>query len=501
MQKLATVSLSELQIHPMVSGIINNTSYPSIQFQFSLKHDGQKTPIVVVKRENIYLVIDGVHRYNAAVELGNIKTLECEVLDIQDDQILDNRIVCNQKTKIHTIEVCRNIEHILGLIGSEQGKRNDLLGNKNLENENEFGTAGQDRFEKACSYSGLPFSARTLRKLMAVYDYEKVDNSLKLIDGIDTGKYKIDGAHKLMKSMIDKQSKKARRKQIEIERVTTNVWFELFEQSATDLSNLKHLKPKFAMFSPPYWKMRHYRNQGEIMFGQEPSLQQYLDNSKKTIDELVNIMDENAVVVIVIGEAYKGGYKSITSRYELMLLDCGLDILGVCEWVKLNPTPAVPKYFFRPANEKIFVCKKKGAEISFSPKMRPTKDGKSSVKKCHSANNGTERYFVEDDSTIISNVITTAAFNHNEYKKYDPYFKHDAPCPMEIYDIMVSSYTMPGDTCIDIHCGSGQGLEVFARNGCNAIGVDIDPESIEFCEKRMRMVLGQECELELQMAA
>jgi DNA modification methylase len=501
MQKLATVSLSELQIHPMVSGIINNTSYPSIQFQFSLKHDGQKTPIVVVKRENIYLVIDGVHRYNAAVELGNIKTLECEVLDIQDDQILDNRIVCNQKTKIHTIEVCRNIEHILGLIGSEQGKRNDLLGNKNLENENEFGTAGQDRFEKACSYSGLPFSARTLRKLMAVYDYEKVDNSLKLIDGIDTGKYKIDGAHKLMKSMIDKQSKKARRKQIEIESVTTNVWFELFEQSATDLSNLKHLKPKFAMFSPPYWKMRKYRNQGEILFGQEPSLQQYLENSKKTIDELVNILDENAVVIIVIGEAYKGGYKSITSQYELMLLDCGLDILGVCEWVKLNPTPAVPKYFFRPANEKIFVCKRKGAEISFSPKMRPTKDGKSSVKKCHSANNGTERYFVEDDSTIISNVITTAAFNHNEYKKYDPNFKHDAPCPMEIYDIMVSSYTMPGDTCIDIHCGSGQGLEVFARNGCNAIGVDIDPESIEFCEKRMRMVLGQECELELQMAA
>ena len=144
---------------------------------------------------------------------------------------------------------------------------------------------------------------------------------------------------------------------------------------------------------------------------------------------------------------------------------------------------------------------KLAGEILFNPKMKPTKDGKSSVKKCHSANNGTERYFVEDDITIISNVITTAAFNHSEYKKYDPNFKHDAPCPMEIYNIMVSSYTMPGDTCIDIHCGSGQGLEVFARNGCNAIGVDIDPVSIEFCEKRMRMVLGQECEVELQMAA
>ena len=499
MKNLQSIRLSELKIHPLVLELTIQTENPS--FVFSLKHDGQKTPIVVVKRDNVYFIIDGVHRYKAAVELGNITTLDSEVLNIQDDQILDTRITYNQKSKVHTLEVCRNIEHILGLIGSEQGKRNDLLGNKNLDDEKEYGAAGKDRFEKACVLSGLKFSARTLRKLMAVYDYEKNDNSLSLIDGIDSGKFKIDGAHKLMKSITDKQSKKALRKQIEIERVTTNVWFELFEQSATDLSNLKHLKPKFSMFSPPYWKMRHYRNQGEIKYGQEPTLQQYLDNSRKIMSELINIMDENGVIVIVIGEAYKGGYKSITSQYELMLLDCGLDILGVCEWVKLNPTPAVPKYFFRPANEKIFVCKKKGAEISFSPKMRPTKDGKSSVKKCHSANNGTERYFVEDDSTIISNVITTAAFNHNEYKKYDPNFKHDAPCPMEIYDIMVSSYTMPGDTCIDIHCGSGQGLEVFARNGCNAIGVDIDPESIEFCEKRMRMVLGQECELELQMAA
>lgn len=499
MQKVETISLGELQIHPLVSGVMNNTLYAPIQF--SMKHDGQKTPIVVVKREVGYLIIDGVLRYNAAVELGNIETLECKILDISDEQVLDTRIVHNQKSKVHTIEVCRNIEHILGLIGTEQGKRNDLLGNKNLDEEDEFGTAGKDRFERACILSGLPFSSRTLRKLMAVHDFEKNDNSLSLIDGIDSGKFKIDGAYKLMNSRIDKQSKKARRKQIEIERVTSNVWFELFEQSATDLSNLKHLKPKFAMFSHCYYAMRDYRNQGDMKFGQEPSVKEYLKNCRKFIDALIDIMDDNGVIVSVIGEPYKGGYKSITSQYELMLLEAGLEIVGVCEWVKLNPTPAVPKFFFRPANEKIFVFKKKGAEISFNPKMRPTKDGKPSIKKCSSSKTGNERYFVEDDSTIISNVITTAAFNHNEYKKYDPNFHHDAPCPMEIYDILVSSYTLPGDTCIDIHCGSGQGLESFLRHGCNAVGVDIDPVSIEFCNKRMSMVLGQGNEVELQIAA
>lgn len=493
------VKLSELQIHPLVLGIINNTSNPSIQF--SMKHDGQKTPIVVVKRDNGYCVIDGVHRYNAAVGLGNIEILVCEVLEIADDQILDTRITYNQKSKIHTLEVCRNIEHLLGLIGSEQGKRNDLLGNKNLEDETEFGAAGKDRFERACFLSGLPFSARTLRKLMAVYEYEKNDNSLGLIEGIDNGTYKIESAFKLVKSKTNKIDDKNKRKELEIERVNFDVWFELFEQSATDLSNLKHLKPKFAMFSPPYWKMRKYNNQGDIKYGQEPKLHMYLDRCRTIINQLIGIMDENGVVVIVIGEAYKGGYKSITSQYELMLLESGLEILGVCEWVKLNPTPAVPNYFFRPANEKIFVCKMKGAEITFTPKKKATKDGRSSIKKCHTAKNAADRYFVEDDTTIISNVITTAAFNHSEYKKYDPNFKHDAPCPMEIYDILVSSYTLPGEICIDIHCGSGQGLESFIRHGCNAIGVDIDPESIEFCEKRMSMLLGEKYFIYSKIAA
>ena len=498
MQKEVTVNLSELQIHPMVSGVIKNTLFAPIQY--SLQNYGQKSPIVVVKRGDGYLVIDGVHRYKAAVELDSINTLNCKVLDIDDDEVIDTRIIYNQKSKMHILEKCIYIELRLGSIVSKQGKRNDLLVKKNFDKENEFAAVEKGRFERACMESDLPFSLRTIYKLMEVFNFEKNDNSLGLMDGIDSGKFKIDGAHKLMKSRIDKQSKKVRRKQIEINRVTSNVWFELFEQSAMDLSNLNHLKPKFAMFSPPYWKMRKYRNQGKIKYGQEPTLQKYLDNSRKIMSELINVMDKNGVIVIVIGEAYKGGYNSITSRYEMMLLDLGLQILGVCEWVKLNPTPTVPNFFFRPSNEKIFVCKMKGAEITFSPKMRPTKDGKK-IKNSLTAKNGTQKYFLQDDETVISNIITTPSFNHSEYKKYDPNFHHDAPCPLEVYNTLVSSYTQPGDTCIDIHCGSGQGLESFARHGCNAVGVDIDSESIEFCKKRMSMVLGQETDVELELAA
>jgi DNA modification methylase len=491
-KKQCIVPLSELKIHPLVLKM--KTYTPDKFMTFSMIHFTQMTNIVVVERNGKYFIVDGGYRYHAALKSHSIKTLKCDVIDISDDEILNVRINCNQKTKLHTSEICRNVEHLLGLIGTTQGKRNDLLGMNNPDDENEYGTAGKDRFEIACMSAGLDFSSRTLRKLMNIYEFEKTDNSLGLIEGINNGIFKIDAAYKLMRSKICKEEIKSKRNQIKIDRLNFDVWGEVFEQSTTDLSNIKHLKPKFAMFSPPYWKMKHYRNQGEIKYGQEPTLQEYLDNSKRIMEELIGIMDENGVIVIVIGEPYNGGYKSITSKYELMLLSCGIEILGVCEWVKLNPTPTVPKNFFRPANEKIFVCKMNGAEITFNPKMKTTKDGVSSVKKSHKGNNGNQRFFVEDGETIISNVITTAVFNPSEYKKYDPEFTHDAPSPMEIYDIFTSSYTLPGDTCIDIHCGSGQGLEVFLKNGCNAIGVDIDPVSVEFCKKRINMILGERFE-------
>ena len=493
------VKLSELQIHPLVLKI---KQYQPNQFMtFSIKHFTQKTDVIVVLRNGVYYIIDGGYRYYAAIEAGNIEALNCNVLNIPDSEILDTRITYNLKTKVHTSEICMNIEHMLNIIGNNQGKRNDILGMNNIDDDDEFGTAGRNRFEIACMQSGLNFSSRTLRKLMAVHEYEKTDNSLDLIEGIDNGTYKIDAAYKLMLSSRDKDGKKEARKQRKIEALNTNVWFKVFEQSSVDLSNLKEYRPQFGMFSPPYWTMKDYRNQSDMKYGQESTLLKYLENSKKFIDALMEIMDENGVIVIVIGESYAGGYKSIITQYEMMLIDAGLEIIGKSPWIKSNSTPVILKDFFRTVDETILVCKMKGAEVNFNPEMKKTKEGKKMVKKSHKAKDGSERYFVQDEETVVSNVIITPVVNDSEYKKYDPEFTHDAPAPMAVYQQFVESYTLPGMTCIDIHCGAGQGLEVFARNGCNAIGVDIDPVSVEFCNKRMNMVLGERNETELQQAA
>ena len=160
------------------------------------------------------------------------------------------------------------------------------------------------------------------------------------------------------------------------------------------------------------------------------------------------------------------------------------------------------KEFFQPADEKIIVCKKIGGKPTFHPTLKPLEAGGGEIelKRSRDGKNGKSNYYIGGDGTSITNVITTPVFNHNEYKDIDPSFKHDAPSPKKLYEIFIETYSNPSDTFLDIFCGSGQGLDVALSNGRNAIGYDIDPLSIEFCEKRLQKILNNP-DIEIGVAA
>ena len=105
------------------------------------------------------------------------------------------------------------------------------------------------------------------------------------------------------------------------------------------------------------------------------------------------------------------------------------------------------------------------------------------------------------DETPVTNVIRTGVFNKSEWEGVDPDFTHDAPAPLEIYDRFLNSYSEPGMTFLDIFCGSGQGLISGMRHGLNVIGYDIDPESIEFCQKRIEHELEKTNKPEIKLVA
>ena len=103
--------------------------YPSkVEFiKYTMKLTGQENPIYVVKRKDKFYVVEGVVRLVAAQEIP-MEFLDCIVLDIPDNQVIDQRLRLNQKSKTHIKETCYYVEHMLGMIGKSQGKKHELMG-------------------------------------------------------------------------------------------------------------------------------------------------------------------------------------------------------------------------------------------------------------------------------------------------------------------------------------------------------------------------------------
>jgi DNA modification methylase len=258
------------------------------------------------------------------------------------------------------------------------------------------------------------------------------------------------------------------------------------------------------VFSPPYAKgMKEYRNQDVKKHGQEKTIEKYISNGMIATNEIKKKLCENGVMAVIIGESHKGGYSSIISRYELALIENGWEIIGVVLWIKENPTPVRLKEFFQPAEEKIIICKKKGAKSVFfcSPVKEAEGEGEFVLKQSHKSKDGDPRYYIGGDETITTNILTTPVFDNKEFGDIDPTFKHDAPAPFAVYDKILDAYSRPNMRYIEIFSGSGQGLVSAMKHGLEVIGVEIDPKSIEFTRKRLDHLIDEKKSITITTAA
>ena len=60
---------------------------------------------------------------------------------------------------------------------------------------------------------------------------------------------------------------------------------------------------------------------------------------------------------------------------------------------------------------------------------------------------------------------------------------HQWQKPMSLMERLVKIYTRPGETILDPFCGSGTTLRAAERHNRMAVGIDIDPKWVEYCEK------------------
>lgn len=492
-------NIDVFDIHPEV---LKTYQDKDLRFlKISMEKNGQLNPITAVRRGDRLLVVDGVSRDIIAKEIG-ISELLCNVIDISDDDILNHRIKINLKTKTSIIEKCYQGEHILGILGDSQGKKREILGFSNEESDEEFGSVGKDRFELTCEMLGFEFGASTLRKLMYVFWKQLDGKDLGVLKLIDEGKISINEGFNKLKVTEKKVAHAKELIQKDFEGKCIKGWYKLNNKSSLDLSDILDESVELSVQSPPYaGGQRDYPNQDEFCHGQENTVEEYVENELKFYREVRKKLKPDGVLAIILGESYEQGYKGVCTKLETALENDGWKILDVIIWAKSNPNPRPHENYFLPAYERIIVCTKNDAKPTFNDYKITTSDDNFKLKRSKNKKDGSPRFYVGNDDKSLMNVIITPVFQKTEFRHIDPTFRHDAPAPTEIYKRLIDAYSNPSDTFLDIFCGSGQGLDYALSNGRNAIGYDVDPLSINFCEKRLQMTLDAKESTNLSLAA
>lgn len=504
--QIIEVSIDDIRIHPEVLSICKPKKMDHIEY--TLKKFGQQLPVLGYLEEGTFYITDGVVRFEAAKNLG-IKTLKCLDTYILSKDVIKVRMTSNQRTKMSYMEMASCAEHTLGVIGTSQGKqRNDLLGMDTIEDEDNFGLVGKDRFELTCHLLDLPVKASTLRKLIEIkrFEDENPGNKIGILKGLDEGIYKVDKAFQLIK---EKQKKELELEEI-IQRTregrVADVSYRLFNKSSLDLSDIPNQSVRMFIQSPPYYHLRNYRNQEDVEFvhGQERTVKEYIDNEMKFYEGAKKKLLPNGVIVIIIGETYRGGYQGVCTKMEVALEENGWEIVDVNIFAKTNQKAAPHEGRFLNSYERIIVAKLKGAgTVLFNDVKRPSSIGEFKVIPGSSRVTGGCGNSMSSPISSITNVLTTSVFQKSEYSKIDEDFYHQAPTSVDIYSVFVEAYSNPGDTIGDMFVGTGSGLVSALERGRSGVGWDVDIESIEFCTDRLNTCLKEreQAKIELSIAA
>ena len=478
------------QVHPEV---LKTYREKNLNFlMYTMEKFGQQTPVKVIERGGKLFVLDGVSLLKAATQLG-LPSLIYEVVEVDDNKIIEYRMMSNQRTKRTFTELCHEVERVLNLIGSSQGKKRDLMGFEDFFEDNNYGEVGKDRYELAAALLGIDMKSSTLRKAMNVHWSEfkpEGKSESGIIELLDEGRISIDKAYKLVCDRDRKKNEKVNTERAKLFIAHSNLNgedkpYKLYNKSSINMDEVPDNSIDLIIDSHPYWKLRGYRNQDELLHGQEPTREEYIVNFKKINEEKFRKLKLGGVLVTVIGETYQEGYQGVCSRAELSLDEIGFISIDVIPWIKSNQKRTPHPFRFPNTYERIIVAYKPGAEPYFNPVYM-----KGSVEDYIAKRTSSGGWYMASPDVCIPNVIVTPVFDPKILREIDPDFRHDAPCPPEIYEIFIEAYSKPGDTILDGFVGAGT-AGVALKMGRKVIGYDVDPLSIEFSKKRFDRFLKQ----------
>jgi DNA modification methylase len=507
------VRTENLDIHPVAERTYHKKDLTKLLI--ALDALGLLEPLDVVKFGDKYLVIDGVSRLYAARHKG-WASIKVRILDLTDEEAEIVRVMKNVKTKRPLGEQLKMVIGLLEALGNSQGKKRNLEVLGGIYPQIEETGGNLDSYELAVVILELEMSASTLRKLMKIYQFENSGNDeakgLKLLERIDSGELSTDRAYKLSQNYQERVVERETPSLLDVVDLCLK-WpnYVLHNKSCKDLSELGDQSVNTAVTSQGYYNQRIYPpgvNPGEIKLGEEPTVEQFIENSVQYYRSLKRVLTEDGNLFINIAESYSDGIcLGVVSRLTMAMLDDGWHLVQPITWRKTNPKPQGPNIKrLRPSTEVIlhfvlnpskrfyrkFKIWDRDAWITIQGGCNDEFQGNKKQKK--------KKIVLKDptlvltdflDEQVIDGIVNHSVVNKSHLKKIDPDFNHLAPAPELIMSIPILTTTRPGDVVLDIFTGTSSFLVMALRLKRNVIGYDTDPESIAFSKKRLQGVLKE----------
>jgi len=498
------VDIQLVEPHSLVLKVYKEKQLYGLKLTMQLK--GLLEPIKVVPRNGRFQIVDGISRYFAALQLG-WETLPVVVVDFTDEEIQEQFVFRNYRTKRSMEELTRHAEVVLGVLGLSQGKKREQIGSLELGDDN-YSLAGKDRFEIAGDILGTDISPSSLRRLMLVKDF--VDNGdnevkkLKLVEKLESGSMKINQAFNVVKNYSRCKKEQGSNELKETLEMVRGSNFKLYNKTCEDLSDLEDESIDCAVDSPPYFQQKDYQRNEVIenQIGLEKTVDQYIERQVNIRLGLYPKLKKTGSLFVIIADSYDEGIDClVVEKFIIKMVESGWKFIQKWYWVKDNPKPQsqikrlMPNYeyclhFVKDVKDyrwRDFINWKDG-EFKLLKSSNERELSKKRENHSWTLQKPIERFRSFLSEQNVSRVLQANGFLWKELEEIDSEYRHQAPYPSVIPLLPMLLTTKVGDTVLDIYNGTSTTTSVALQLGRKAIGYDIDTVNHQFAAKRLQMV-------------
>ena len=198
--------------------------------------------------------------------------------------------------------------------------------------------------------------------------------------------------------------------------------------------------------------------------------------------ELTRILKPGGVIVWVVADATVNGSESGTSmRQALHFQSLGMNIHDTMVYEKAGTGACGSNIAYWQTWDFMFVLSKGRPNAVNRLKTQNLSAGvKTTPRTMMKGNRDSDAVRVVKDEGVRANI-----WRYNVNKHGMENTGHPAPFPIALAKDHVASWSNPGDVVLDPFAGSGTTLKAAKEHGRHYIGIEVNPEYVAICEKRV----------------